>query len=55
MAGRAGLRFHAVLSTGDGDPGPGGDRVAAAPQPGRDTCCGFAYNHFKHLSLLAST
>ena len=35
MAGRARLRLHAGLRPGDGDPGAGGDRPAAAPQPRR--------------------
>ena len=35
VAGRAGLRLHARLRPRDGDPGAGGDRAAAAPQPGR--------------------
>ena len=33
VAGRARLRRHAVLRPGDGDPGPRGDRTAAAPEP----------------------
>ena len=35
VAGRAGLRLDARLRPGDGDPGAGGDRAAAAPQPRR--------------------
>ena len=33
MAGRARLRRHPVLRPGDGDPRPGGDRPAPAPEP----------------------
>ena len=33
VAGRARLRRHPVLRQGHGDPGAGGDRPAAAPQP----------------------
>ena len=33
VAGRARLRRHPVLRPGDGDPRPGGDRPAAAPEP----------------------
>ena len=32
---RARLRRHPVLRARDGDPGAGGDRAAAAPEPGR--------------------
>ncbi len=35
VAGRQRLRRHAVLRPGDGRPGAGGDRAAAAPEPGR--------------------
>ena len=40
MAGRARLRRHAVLRPGDGDQGAGGDRAAAAPEPGRAELAG---------------
>ena len=40
MARRAGLRLDARLRPRDGDPGAGGDRPAAAPQPRRDVVGG---------------
>ena len=40
VAGRARLRRHAVLRAGHGDPRAGGDRPAAAPQPGRAELAG---------------
>ena len=40
LARRAGLRLHAGLRAGDGGPGAGGDRAAAAPQPRRDVVGG---------------
>ena len=36
VAGRARLRRHAVVRAGDGGPGAGGDRAAAAPEPRGD-------------------
>ncbi len=40
VARRAGLRLHARLRAGDGGPGAGGDRAAAAPQPRGDVVAG---------------
>ena len=40
VARRARLRRHAVLRPGDGDQGAGGDRAAAAPEPGRAELAG---------------
>ena len=40
VARRTGLRLHAVLRSGDGDPGAGGNRAVAAPEPGRDELVG---------------
>ena len=40
VAGRARLRRHAVLRPGDGHPGAGGDRAAAAPEPRRAELAG---------------
>ena len=40
VARRTWLRLHAVLPAGDGDPGAGGNRAAAAPEPRRDELVG---------------
>ena len=40
VAGRPRLRRHLVLRAGHGHPRPGGDRPAAAPQPGRAQLAG---------------
>ena len=40
VARRTGLRLHAVLRSGDGDPGAGGNRAVAAPEPRRDELVG---------------